>query len=112
MTSRQDAIASLAEDVGRALVAFAERLREGDTSPPRRVSAATHGRRLGKSQELVLDVVTAAGADGVTATEVARETELSSTNTPRILKGLADRNLVTSSDETPAVWRGVRDKTA
>lgn len=104
MTSRQDAIASLAEDVGRALVAFAERLREEDTSPPPAAAASTPGRSLGRSQQKVLAAVAGAASAGLTAAEVATQTGIASTNTPRILKALADRGLVVSSDETPAVW--------
>lgn len=107
MTSGQDAIASLAEDVGRALVAFAERLREEDTSPPVPSSAATHGRQLGKSQQRVLTALHEAGDAGLTAADVAQNTGIASTNTPRILKALADRGLVSGSDETPVVWRSL-----
>ena len=105
MTSRQDAIASLAEDVGRALVAFAEHLREDDTSTPPPGAAATPGRALGRSQQKVLDAVAASAETGLTAAEVAAETDIASTNTPRILKALSDRGLVFASGESPAVWR-------
>lgn len=107
MTTREDAIAELAEDVGRALLAFAERLREEGTAAPRSPTAATHSRQLGKSQQKVVGALQAAGDTGATSTEVARATGISATNTPRMLKALRERGLAEATDETPTIWRMV-----
>lgn len=47
----------------------------------------------------------AAGEEGVTSHEAAKKTGLKNTNTPRILKTLEDRGLVTGAGEAPVVWR-------
>jgi hypothetical protein len=113
VTSRDDAWAGLAEDVGNALLRFAERLRTS--------AAATAGRRspgattrpgdpeaaLGTSQRKVLAAVRAIGDEGMTSHEAAKKTGLKNTNTPRILKALEERGLVTGADGSPVVWRAV-----
>jgi hypothetical protein len=111
VTSRDDAWAGLAEDVGKALLLFAERLRAvpEPTAGSRAASGATRARPadegIGASQLKVLEAVRASGADGVTSHEVAKATGLANSNTPRILKALAERGLVTASDTRPVVWK-------
>ena len=61
-------------------------------------------RRLGASQEKVLDAVRGAGESGATAAQVAAATGLTSTNTPRMLKALAERGLVAGSGANPIIW--------
>lgn len=113
MTSRNDAWAGLAEDVGKALLLFAERLRAAPepTAGARPASGATRAREsddgLGASQIKVLEAVRESGSDGVTSHEVAKSTGLANSNTPRILKALAERGLVAASDTRPVIWRSV-----
>ena len=120
------AVADLAEDVGRALLRFAGRLRSASSadesaasvaeepSPlppappagsrePAKVAPDVHG--LGASQRRVLEAVQAAGEVGVTASQVAEATGLKSTNTPRMLKALAERDLVSSRGANPIIWQ-------
>lgn len=127
MDARSAALAGLAEDVGRALLRFAGQLRgsaseadpveqgEGTPSPPATGLAAdpvapvpddVRLRGLGASQRRVLEAVRAAGQAGTTANQVAAATGLKSTNTPRMLKALAERGLVASWGSNPIVWRG------
>ena len=137
MESNHAALAALAEDVGRALIRYAGRLRiptdgavvteivptpaviaPSAAAPPAvAVSVdATSGRseesgqvdvklrRLGVSQKKALEAVRAAGETGTTANQVAAATGLTSTNTPRMLKTLAERGLVSSWGSNPTVW--------
>ena len=120
------AVADLAEEVGRALLRFAARLRSSSPAeetapadadipapPPPAPAAdaagptpATPGQRgLGASQRRVLEAVQAAGDIGVTASQVAETTGLKSTNTPRMLKALAERGLLSSWGANPIIWR-------
>lgn len=113
MISSNDAWAGLAEDVGNALLLFAERLRAtpeptaGARSPrgAPRARGAVDG--LGASQQKVLESVRRAGAEGVTSHEVAKVTGLENSNTPRILKALSERGLVSASDTRPIIWRSL-----
>lgn len=123
MDARDAAVAGLAEDLGRALLRFASQLRastssegrgeidqEAPTPPPApEVPAApTPGdarlRGLGASQRRVLEVVQEAGEGGTTAQRVAAATGLKSTNTPRMLKTLAERGVVSSWGSNPIIW--------
>ena len=120
------ALAGLAEDVGQALLRYASRLRgpaskadpveqgEGAAAlPPTGLAADPVAaeqddgrlRGLGASQKRVLEAVHAAGDSGTTANEVAAATGLKSTNTPRMLKALAERGLVASWGSNPFIWR-------
>jgi hypothetical protein len=111
VTSRDDAWAGLAEDVGSALLRFAERLRTSAdaTAGSGSSSASTRGRlpgkTLGASQQKVLAALAAAGDEGMTSHEAAKATGLKNTNTPRILTSLRDRGLATGTGESPVVWR-------
>ena len=137
MDADHAALAGLAEDVGRALIRYAGRLRNSGAvdplatqevgspmavpfptaSSPTPTSAegqalepAVPGQAevkvpgLGVSQKKVLEAVRAAGAAGTTANQVATATGLKSTNTPRMLKTLADRGLVSNWGSNPIVW--------
>lgn len=128
MGPEQRALAALAEDVGQALIRYAERLRattsptqdEAELRPLRTTDSPTTSvpsasaaeaehvdvrlRRLGVSQKKTLEAVRAAGRAGVTANQVAVATGLTSTNTPRMLKTLAERGLVRSRGSNPMVW--------
>lgn len=114
MTPRDDPVADLAESVGNALLVFAERLRaapEPTADPDPDVAASQESpsqpdrSRLGGTQARVLSVVEAAGSDGLTAAEVSDKAGTAATNTPRILRALQERRLVTASDTRPTVWR-------
>lgn len=138
MDADQAALAGLAEDVGRALIRYATRLRSsGAADPlvrqeggpvadvpspagtvattisagadpalgptaPLQVDVKTAG--LGVSQKKVLEAVHASGPGGATASQVAAATGLKSTNTPRMLKTLAERGLVSSEGSNPIIW--------
>lgn len=113
VTSRDDAWAGLAEDVGTALLRFAERLRASreatagwDLPDSATRGGATKGK-LGRSQLKVLEAVRAAGDKGMTSHEAATSTGLKDTNTPRILKTLEGRGLVAGAGEAPVVWRAL-----
>ena len=114
VNSRDDAWAGLAEDVGRALLRFAERLRapgEASRDPDSPVGATRGGEanaRLGRSQQKVLAAVRAAGDKGMTSHEAATKTGLKDTNTPRILKTLESRGLVAGDGKAPVVWRALQ----
>ena len=114
MTPRDDPVADLAESVGNALLVFAERLRAAPepTAAPDPTVGASHNSapepdrsRLGRTQAHVLSVVEGAGSDGLTAAEVSDKAGTAATNTPRILRALEERRLVTASDTRPTVWR-------
>ncbi len=110
MTPRGSAVAGLVEDVGKALLLFAERLRaEGETTaaaPGLRDATRSHAR-LGGTQARLLEALTAAGPAGMTTTEAAEKVGMAPTNAPRALKALAERGLILASAETPTVWRAV-----
>jgi hypothetical protein len=131
-------LAGLAEDVGRALIRYAGRLRSsavadqpatrGSGSPaavssqavsvpssppavadqaldptvPTQLNVKSPG--LGVSQKKVLEALRAAGPGGTTANQVAAATGLKSTNTPRMLKTLAERGLISSWGSNPIIW--------
>lgn len=119
------AVADVAEDVGRALLRLATRLRSSSPAdepasadaevpaapPPAPTTDGTAPaptapglRGLGSSQRRVLEAVQAAGDIGVTARQVAEATGLTSTNTPRMLKVLRERGLVASGGSNPVIW--------
>ena len=107
VTSRPHAVADLAEDVGNALLRFANQLRAelettaADDSQER--SPDVSG--VGKGQRRILEAIREAGSNGLTTGEVAEKAEIAKTNAPRALKALRERGLITGGDETPAVWR-------
>lgn len=68
------------------------------------------GTALGTSQQKVLTAVRAAGREGMTSHEAAKKTGLKNTNTPRILKALEERGLVTAAGTSPVIWRAVSTK--
>lgn len=114
MTPRTDAVADLAEDVGKALLTFAERLR-AEQEPTAAETSSRSGTRasdpessLGAAQRAVLEALREVGEKGLTSHAAAVAAKKSNTNTPRILTSLASRGLVTSSEEAPAVWRAVQ----
>jgi hypothetical protein len=109
VTSRDDGLAELAEDIGKALLRFADRLRGSEpTSAASAPAAATPRRgleeRLGAAQRAVLEAVRAAGDGGATSTDVAKAANRSSSNTPAVLRTLASHGLVRSVGERPTVW--------
>ena len=110
MTPRAEAVAGLAEDVGKALLLFAERLRaEAETTAATEAGTdETRARgRLGGTQAALLEVLAAAGERGMTTTDAAKAVGMAPTNAPRALKALAERGLATASGETPITWRAV-----
>lgn len=107
MTLRTRAVAGLAEDVGKALLLFADRLRAEDEAaaaesptPPGRSTS-----RVGGTQLELLEAVRGSGDVGLTTREAAEKADMHPNNASRALKGLADRGLVSRGDESPAVWR-------
>jgi DNA-binding IclR family transcriptional regulator len=67
-------------------------------------SDATREAKLGGAQLRVLEALRADAGNGMTAREVAAVTGLKDTNTPRILKALAERGLAAASETTPRLW--------
>ena len=109
VTSRIEAWAGLAEDVGAALQTFGSRLRESSVpavGPEPPGEDAEEG--LGPSQLRVLAAVRQTGEAGVTSHAVAKTTAIADSNTPRILKALADRGLVRAGDTKPTIWTAAR----
>lgn len=107
-TPRRDPFADLAETVGKALLEFAEHLRAEPepTAEPAVAEPGTPNRsKLGATQARILEVLTAAGAAGLTAGQVADQASILPPNAHKSLKALRDRGLATVSDETPALWR-------
>ena len=106
MTPRERAVVGLAEDVGKALLLFAERLRaeEDSTAARSTPTAATPGPRLGGTQAALLEVVRTAGENGLTTKEAAVQVDVPPSNATRALKTLEERGLVTASTDSPVVW--------
>lgn len=113
-TSRSDPLADLAENVGKALLEFAERLRatpdstappEPDTATLSEPGSTPDTSKLGSIQTRILEVLQHAGSDGMTSTQIARAVEIPTSNAPRTLKQLEVRNLIVGSNERPAIWR-------
>ena len=109
MTSRIEAWAGLAENVGAALQTFGSQLRasaEPVRSPaaPRAPIGEDAEDGLGSSQLRVLEAVREAGAVGVTSHAVAKMSGVAGSNTPRILKSLLDRGLVSAGGDKPTIW--------
>lgn len=110
MTPRERAVAGLAEDVGKALLLFAERLRaapepSADSAP---VSALPDTSRLGGTQLRLFEAVRAAGEAGLSTKEAADRAGMSPTNAPRALRALRDRGLISSGEGSPAIWRAAQ----
>jgi hypothetical protein len=109
MTSRIEAWAGLAEDIGAALQTFGSRLRESSPAAVRSEPPGEDAEEgLGPSQLRVLAAVRETGDVGVTSHAVAKATHLADSNTPRILKALADRGLVRAGDTKPTIWTAAR----
>lgn len=96
VTSRIEAWAGLAEDIGAALQVFGGRLRESSVPAAGRLDApaASAEDGLGPPQLRVLAAVRDSGERGVTSPAVAKATGTADSNTPRISKALADRRLI------------------
>jgi hypothetical protein len=109
VTSRIEAWAGLAEDIGAALQTFGSRLRESSAAGVRpELPGEDVEEGLGSSQLRVLAAVRATGDVGVTSHAVAKSTGIANSNTPRILKALAEHGLVQASDTKPAIWTATR----
>ena len=111
MTSLTEAWAGLAEDIGAALQTFGGRLRESGAPATGLRPDPSDGDvedSLGRSQLRVLAAVREAGERGITSPAVAKSTGIADSNTPRILKALADRGLVTAGDAKPTIWTATR----
>lgn len=116
MTSVEDtpleaALAVLADDVAGALQRFARTLRSGThptptPTPPPVVAVGEIGdlKGLGGAQLRVLELLKEASPDGMTSVDVAKAAGLQSSNTPRLLKSLAERGLVRGDGDKPVVW--------
>ena len=103
------AAAILAEDVAAALHRFAQALRGDAASPtpapaPRVLAQGQDTTGLGASQARVLEILKASGDRGMTSVEVAKAAGMRSSNTPRLLKALAERGLVQGVGSRPTVW--------
>jgi hypothetical protein len=109
VTSRIEAWAGLAEDVGAALQTFGSRLRESSSAVVRPEPPGEDAEEgLGPSQLRVLAAVRATSDVGVTSHAVAKATGIADSNTPRILKALSDRGLVRAGDTKPTIWTAAR----
>jgi hypothetical protein len=109
VTSRIEASAGLAEDIGAALQTSGNRLPASSTAvvrPEPSGKGAEDG--LGPSQLRVLAAVRETGDVGLTSHAVAKATGIADSNTPHILKALWDRGQVRASDRKPTIWTAVR----
>ena len=111
---RSDPVADLAESVGKALLEFAERLRAnpdstapgpGDTPTAEAQSREPDTSKLGATQARIVAVLEAAGEEGMTSGQVADAVGIETSNAPRTLRKLEERNLIVGSGERPVVWR-------
>jgi Fic family protein len=100
------AVAQLAEDIGRALLRFADTVREDAATP-----AATRrpdGRAHGRLQERILGLKGLAGEHGLAASEVAEQLKVPQSNVTRALNTLAERgDLAAVPGERPSRWRSI-----
>lgn len=108
--SRIEAWAGLVEDIGAALQTFGGRLRESAAEDAHRLAPPDEDAEegLGSSQLRVLAAVRDAGERGTTSPAVAKSTGIADSNTPRILKALAERRLIRASTTKPTVWTAVQ----
>lgn len=96
-------MAQLAEDVGRALLRFADAIR---SYPPLSDGAPEGSGRLGQTQRRVLELPGLGERDGVSAREVAEVLGLERANAHRTLKSLTTVGLVEQVEgERPHRWR-------
>ena len=101
------AIAQLAEDVGQALVRFAERVRREEAVPVADDEGA--GRRLGKTQTRVLALPGLATESGMSSGEVAEQLGLAQGNAQRTLSSLTSIGLLQQVEGVrPNRWRATR----
>lgn len=103
--------------MGKALLAFAERLRAApestdppaaDTASPGERSASPDTSKLGATQARIVAVLEDAGEDGMTSSQVAAAVGIPSSNAPRTLRKLEERKLVSGSGDRPVIWRALR----
>ncbi|TPG12895.1 helix-turn-helix domain-containing protein [Pedococcus bigeumensis] len=98
------AVAQLAEDVGRALLRFADTLREDAAVPT--TTRRPEGRARGQLQERVLGLKNLTSEHGLAASEVAQQLAVPQSNATRALNTLAERgDLVVVPGERPSRWR-------
>jgi DNA-binding MarR family transcriptional regulator len=101
------AVAQLAEDIGRALLRFADTLREDVAEPA--ATRRPEGRAHGRLQERVLGLKGLDGEHGLASSEVAEQLEVPQSNATRALNALAERgDLVAVPGERPSRWRSSR----
>ena len=98
------AVAQLAEDIGRALLRFADALGEepAELAQTRRLE----GRARGQLQERILGLKDLASEHGLAASEVAEQLGVPQSNATRALNTLAERgDLGAVQGERPSRWR-------
>lgn len=96
--------AQLLEDVGHALLRFADTIREEHAQAA--APAGVPRRKRGVLQASVLSLPGLDDADGLAASEVADELDIPQSNAQRTLKALTDQGLLERlPDERPYRWR-------
>lgn len=96
--------AQLLEDVGHALLRFADTIREEDAQAA--APAGVPRRKRGALQTSVLGLPGLGDEDGLTASEVADELDIPQSNAQRTLKALTDQKLLERlPEERPYRWR-------
>ena len=117
-----DAVDELAESLGKVLRLVADQLRSGTEPTAEAAPGPGPGSgeasdpepdraRLGARQGRMLEVLAKAGAQGLTAAQVAREVSVNVSNVHRALGKLEERRLVVGTGESPKLWRIAADGT-
>jgi len=108
MTTEREALAALADDVGSALVRFAESLRTSAPEPTTNESASPAAAR-GTRQKAVLKLRGIATEDGLTAVEVANAVGVRQPNAYKLLESMVEKGWLERVPETePGHWRTPR----
>lgn len=98
------AVDQLAEDIGRALLRFADTVREDAATPAE--TRRSDSRSRGRLQERVLELEGLSGEAGLAASEVAMLLEIAQSNATRVLHTLTERgDLERIAHERPSRWR-------
>ena len=108
MTAEREALAALADDVGSALVRFAESLRTSAPEPTTDETASPAAAR-GARQKAVLKLKGIATEDGMSAVEVAKAVGVRQPNAYKLLESMVDKGwLQVLPDVEPTHWRTPR----
>ena len=108
--TEREALAALAEDVGSALVRFAESLRTS-TPDPKPAAAKTSAAARGTRQQAVLKLEGIDTDEGLTAVEVAKGVGVRQPNAYTLLESMVTKGTLEKAPDTePAHWRVPRSK--